>query len=247
MSWHICIPSYKRPAVLARKTLKTLLEGKVPPERITVYVADEAEEIEYRASVPSSIRIVVGVLGLANQRKFIQSQWPVDTRLVFFDDDITAIKQKVGTGLGTVLDIPKLIDEAFAEMEKAGANIWGVYPACNGLFLSNTVATKLCYIIGALYGIKNTEGAELKYGDNQEDKERTLRYWKRDGVVCRLNSFSIRTQFYAPGGMDTPTRKAETKIATQQLVEEFPDLITQVYKEKIGIYDIKFKTSKHPR
>jgi hypothetical protein len=244
MSWQVCIPSYKRAEILTKKTLKTLLQGGVPVDRVTVYVADEGEATEYRARIGGKLpddRIVVGRPGLAAQRQFIQDSWPVGTHLVFIDDDISQIKRLSGTRLERVTDIPEFLDGAFVEMEKAGASIWGVYPAASALYMSHTVNTALCYLIGALYGVRNTRGPTLRYGDNQEDKERTLRYWQRDGVICRLNHVTILTRYYGPGGMDSPTRKADTKAATQQLVDEFPGLITQTYKTKQGIHDIKFK------
>lgn len=244
-SWQVCVPSYKRPAICVKKTLKTLRTGGVPMDRVTVYVADEEEAIAYRAHIPGTLladtQIVVGRPGLAAQRQFIQESWPVGTQLVFIDDDISQIKQLAAERLERVTDIPVLLDSAFATMEKAGAAIWGVYPAASALYMSDTVSTTLCYLIGALYGIRNTRGPTLRYGDNQEDKERTLRYWQRDGVICRLNHVTIMTRYYGPGGMDTPTRKEETEAATLRLVEEFPSLITQTHKVKHGIYDIKFR------
>ena len=243
--WVVCVPSYKRPAILVKKTLKTLRQGGVLADRITVYVASEEEAITYRAHIPGSLlpdsRIVVGVLGLIAQRQFIQEQWPVGQQIVFIDDDISQLKQLVGSRLERVTDIPALLDSAFATMEKAGAAIWGVYPAASALYMSDTVSTTLCYLPGGLYGIRNTRGPTLRYGDNQEDKERTLRYWQRDGVICRLNHVTILTRNYGPGGMDTPTRKEETEAATLRLVEEFPSLITRTHKVKHGIYDLKFK------
>jgi hypothetical protein len=88
------------------------------------------------------------------------------------------------------------------------ANIWGVYPASNARFMKDTVTYTCKYIIGALYGIRNTwdEDRQLQYGDNQEDKERTLRYFELDGQVVRINYVTILTSYYSKGGMESPTR-----------------------------------------
>lgn len=239
--WVVCIPSYKRSELITKKTLKTLLTGGVPADRITVYVANADEETVYKAILKDTVRVVVGVPGLAAQRQFIQDQWPVGQQIVFIDDDISQIKQLQATKLTQVTDISTLFDNAFVEMEKVGANIWGVYPAASALYMSDTTTTTLTYLPGGLFGVKNTRGPTLRYGDNQEDKERSLRYWARDGVICRLNNVTILTRYYGTGGMESPTRKDETKDATQQLVDEFPHLISQCYKAKYGIYDIKFK------
>jgi hypothetical protein len=242
----VCVPTYRRPDVCRRKTLKTLLSGGIPPERITLWVASAEEEAAYRACLTAhkDIRITVGVPGLAAQRAHIQQQFAPGTRLVFMDDDISMVKRLSETTgrLEKVTDLAGLFDRGFQEAEKAGAKIWGVYPAASTLYMSAGVSTDLRYLIGALYGTIVAPGATLRYGDNQEDKERTLRYWKRDGKLVRLNDTTIITRYYAPGGMDTPTRKAETDAATAQLVAEFPDLVRRTWKAKQGIWDLRFRT-----
>lgn len=239
-SWTVCIPSYLRPTICAKKTLKTLLSGGVSEDKIIVFVASTDEEIAYKAA-GITVKIVVGVPGLVAQRQFIQQQFPIGHLIVFMDDDLTQIKRLNDLKLAKVTDIPALFDEAFTEMNRVGANIWGVYPVASALYMSHTITTTPCYICGGLYGICNTIGPTIRYGDNQEDKERTLRYWKRDGVLCRLNYITFLTRNYATGGLDSPTRKIETESATKQLVDEFPCLISQTYKAKHGIWDIKFK------
>jgi hypothetical protein len=244
MEYVVAIPSYKRPNILAKKTLATLQKGGVPADRIHVFVAN-AEEKEAYDSVDKSLygTMTIGVPGLAAQREFIQRHFPKGQYIVFMDDDITAVKKKVENKLVPVENLVALFEEGLTVMKRNKANIWGIYPAANQMFMSDSISTHLTYIIGAFYGIKNTRKRVygLKYGDNQEDKERTLRYWKKDGVVIRFNSITITTAYYAPGGMDSPTRKAETAEYTQKLVDEFPDLLSRIYKEKHGIYDLRFK------
>ncbi|NBV89700.1 MAG: hypothetical protein EBR88_09360, partial [Betaproteobacteria bacterium] len=168
----VCVPTYRRPEVCRRKTLKTLLSGGVPAESITLWVASAEEEAAYRAVI-KDIHISVGVPGLAAQRAHIQSQFAPGTRLVFMDDDISMVKRlSTTTGrLEKVTDLVGLFDRGFQEAEKAGAKIWGVYPAASALYMSAGVSTDLRYLIGALYGIIVAPGATLRYGDNQEDKE----------------------------------------------------------------------------
>jgi hypothetical protein len=238
--WVVCIPSYKRPGILVKKTLKTLRLGGVSADRITVYVADEAEKAAYTAA-GVTVPLVVGVPGLIPQRQFIQEQWPIGQRIVFIDDDISQIKRLAGTRLERVEDVGAVFDLGFAEMEKAGASIWGVYPAASALYMSDDVSTDLKYLIGALYGVRNTRGPTLRHCDSFEDKERTLRYWQRDGVLCRLNHITILTRYFGPGGLDSPDRKARTEAETLAIAAEFPHLVTRTRKAKLGIYDLKFK------
>jgi len=243
MDWVVAIPSYKRPEGVVKKTLHTLLAGGVPASKITVFVANKDEEESYKKHVkPEMAKIVVGKLGLANQRQFIMDYFPKDKLIMFLDDDIGGLKRLQGEHVVDVKDVKGVISEGFAEMKKHGANIWGIYPTANPFYMSDKVTNNLKYIIGAVYGIKNTKNPayRLKFKDNQEDKERTIRYWEKDGVVVRLNYIAPKTAYYAPGGMDNPTRKADTKEYTEKLVKAFPKYLQQVYKPARGIYDLKF-------
>jgi len=245
MDYQVAIPSYRRHAILPVKTLKVLDAAGVPHDRITVFVASHHEADLYRSTCPATIRIVIGVLGLAAQRAFIQNYYTRGQRIVFVDDDIKAVMRlDVGAPTKRLTHgrFTDLVEEGFREAEKAGARIWGVYPAANALFMSNRppITTECAYIIGALYGIVNTDPPVLTHGDNQEDKERTLRYYMADGCVVRLNFWTIQSDYYAPGGMDSATRKAETEAATQKLADEFPHLVKRIHKSVKGYWDLRF-------
>ena len=241
MEYQVAIPSYRRPNDLQKKTYKMLLEGGIPEERITVFVASAHEASLYREALPTA-RIVVGVLGLAAQRAFIHNYYTVGERILFVDDDLQSLRRLAGDKLVLMSDVAGFVEEAFAKMHEVGANIFGIYPASSALYMKNQpeLSTDLRYIIGAFYGIVNRDVPVLMFGDNQEDKERTLRYWKKDKVLLRFNHVTLITKYYAPGGMDSPTRKAETEAATAHLVAEFPGLIKQVHKKLHGYYDVRF-------
>jgi len=61
----ICIPSYKRPIM---KTLVTLKD--YPKDKIKIFVI--SEEYELYKNLNPEYEIIVGVLGVANQRQFNQ-------------------------------------------------------------------------------------------------------------------------------------------------------------------------------
>jgi cellulose synthase/poly-beta-1,6-N-acetylglucosamine synthase-like glycosyltransferase len=50
--WMIAIPSYKRQDTLIEQTLATLKHYKIPPSRITVFVADKEEKKLYEEAIP---------------------------------------------------------------------------------------------------------------------------------------------------------------------------------------------------
>jgi hypothetical protein len=142
--------------------------------------------------------------------------------------------------------LPKLFCSSFSILKKEGSNIWGISATPNPFYMKPGYSTNLKYLIGNFFGIINTKNPayKLKFGDNQEDKERTLRYFLEDKKIVRLNDVSVKTTMYAPGGMMTETRKKETKQGTELLVQTFPEYVTQIYKPSQGIYDIRFKTGK---
>lgn len=238
MDWIITIPSYKRPEQLRKKTLKTLQDGGIDMSRVTVFLANHEEAVAY-GTLP--VNTVVGVPGLAAQRQFIHDHYPVGQLIVMIDDDITAIKRKQGNKTVPVTDITKLFDEAFELM--GDANIWGVYALSKAMFMQDTVTRDCRYIVGALYGIRNTwdDCRKLQFGDNQEDKERTMRYWDADGQVVRLNYICPITKYFGTGGMESTTRKAETEHWTRVLADTWPAHLKRLYKDKCGIWDLRFR------
>jgi hypothetical protein len=238
MDWIIAVPSYKRPDQLRKKTLKCLQDGGIDMSRVAVFLANNEEAAAY-GTLP--VTTVVGVPGLAAQRQFIQDYYPAGQLIVMMDDDITAIKQKQGDKTVPVTDITKLFNDGFELM--GDANIWGVYALSKALFMKETVTRDCRYIVGELYGIRNLrdDSRKLQFGDNQEDKERTLRYWDADGKVVRINYVTISTAYYAKGGMESDTRKAETVHWTQVIADTWPDRVRIVYKTKQDICDLQFK------
>ena len=254
MSWVVAIPSYSRPEVVKKKTLQCLKDGKVPASRIFVFVVKDQLE-GYESIVPKELynKMIVGEKGLVNQRQFINDYFKKGQDIVCMDDDIRALKHlttsdtkdKSKNKIAVVTDLPKFFDMAFKVMKENKANIWGISAVANPFYMSDKVTTDLKYIVGAFYGIHNTKDPAyvLKFGDNQEDKERTARYFKKDGVVVRFGAYAPVTTYYAPGGLDSSTRKAETKAGTEVLMKAFPTYFKQLYKSARGIYDLQFKRS----
>ena len=89
----VAIPSYKRSEIISNNTLRVLQEKGIDPIRINVFVADKEEKQLYSNKVPRDLyhQIVIGRLGLRNQRNFITDYYPENTCLVEFDDDLREI------------------------------------------------------------------------------------------------------------------------------------------------------------
>lgn len=241
----VAIPSYKRAQVLAKKSLKTLIDGKVSPSKIHIFVADKAEEREYLEHVPKTMygKIIVGKLGITNQRNFIKNFFPLNQRIVSIDDDVEGLyRMKSAEKLEKIGNVDKFYKEAFAKLDKEHLFMWGIYPVRNPFFMKNTVTTGLKFIIGAMHGYINRKLKELEpstSADQKEDYEQSILYYKKDGGVVRYNNVTIKTKFKAEGGLGIEeTRMEANKKAAEYLKKQYPDLIT-IFHRKNGMTEVR--------
>ena len=232
MNWVIAIPSYKRSDLIQTKTLATLSRYEIPHEIITIFVATQEEYLEYRSVLPDTLQIVIGKLGLAQQRNFILDWYPVGSHVVCMDDDISAFVERTEEGgIRPLTSLRAVIDKGFAEAVKANCCLWGVYPVPNGFFMRSSVTQDLKFIIGSFWGIINPgssgdRGIHLKFSE-KEDYFRTLICFERDGAVVRLNYVSPVTNYYKTiGGMQSnPNRVRDQKLAVDFLMNRWPSLV----------------------
>ena len=251
LDYQIAIPSYDRAEVCQTKTLATLREMGVDADRVTVFVADEAEKEIYDQQFRGDWRTVVAELGLYRARRFINAYYSEGTRLLSFDDDVQGFFEKQGTKtqsyLGTVSD---LATEGFSQCEAARAKLWGVYPVNNGFFMKDQTVVGLRFIIGAFFG--SFAGDEVFLGkrpqqSSGEDSENTLRSFLLHGKVVRLEYLSLKTNMFAKGGMDTElrtygieNRNDDNTRALLDIAQRYPDL-TRIYRKAGGVTNIRLK------
>ena len=233
MDYIIAIPSYKRSEQISLKTLHVLSESNIPSEKIFIFVANNDEKKLYYKNVDSSLynKIIVGVVGLRNQRNFICDYYDEGTRIVQIDDDIEEIAQMIEGEtkkmhrLNKVVNLNTFFNDAFECCNDNQANLWGVYPVYNAYFMNKKITTDLRYIVGCLFGIINRKIPELKLTLNEkEDFERTILHFNLDSSVIRYNDIVIKTKYYAAGGMlaEDKDRKVEALKNATNLVDRFP-------------------------
>ena len=94
----VAIPSYNREKEIVSKTLTTLLNGGVTKNKIYIFVANKEQEKKYIDAVPKTHyhKIVVGKIGIANQRVFISNYFPVNKYIVSLDDDVEELQKLSG-------------------------------------------------------------------------------------------------------------------------------------------------------
>jgi len=244
----VAIPSYKRQDVLAKKTLKTLKDGGVPKSKIFIFMANEEERANYEKEIPKDLynKLVVGVKGITNQRKFIVKYFPENQYVVSIDDDVERIEKKTGEQtLGKVTNIDKFFKDGYADLKKQGLYIWGIYPVRNPFFMKSKTTTDLKFIIGVLRGFINRKSKDLEpspSAEGKEDYEQSILYFKKDGGVLRYNGVTTKTKFNSAGGLGKD-RFEMNKKAAEYLQKAYPDLVT-IFHRKNGMTEVKLKREK---
>lgn len=261
----IVIPTYNRPELIQVKTLALLHRHKINPNQITLFVANKEQSDLYKEKVPAFLygSIVVGVIGLKNQRNFIMDYYPEGTQIVQMDDDLDKImelvvkrretrktkksmltrKSSVEKSVKPIVDLDGFIRKAFSICKEKKIYLWGVYPLSNARFMTPTMTTDLRFIVGPMWGIINRHRQDLRLTiDEKENAERTLQHWVIDNAVLRFNNIGIETRYYKnKGGMQNEgkNRKEEALKSVYYLHQKYPN-ITKIYLgKKSGVPEIK--------
>jgi len=249
--YQIAIPSYKRENTLPKKTLQVLEKHKIDPAIVTIFVANDEEKEKYYNSLKDTSygsNIVVGVPGIGAVRNFIQKYYPEKTKVVNLDDDLIDIKYRVNEKkLDSVHNLSEQVFErGFNYCEEHGSNLWGIYAAANPYFMKKDLAVGLYYIIGSCWGniIRHDKDLVLEL-DDKEDYERTLQYYKKDGVVCRLDNITVKSNYYTePGGMQVERTSERIHKSAENLVERFPDLCTMYIRKTTGHAELRLRDTR---
>jgi hypothetical protein len=224
MDWIIVIPSYQRAPGLKDKTLALLLRYNIPKEKITIFCANEEEAQIYQETLPE-YKIIVGVPGLHQQRNFISLYYPVGTKIVSLDDDLTALCLLEDGKIIPHPSLLNLIDEGFKQCEYHHYHLWGIAPVCNPFFMKDIIHTDLKFCIGHLYGYINRHlQLKIQYKD---DYEMTLKNAVLDKGVIRFSGVAAKTRLGAAGGLNTSNeQRLQTNIKNiQVLMSEYPGLV----------------------
>jgi hypothetical protein len=247
VDWTVVIPSYNRVDTLKAKTLKVLMDHKIPAEKIHIFVANEEQKDLYEAGLEKGSygKIIVGVKGLPEVRNFIFDYYPKGKALISFDDDVRGFLEyepKAKRKEKKITDLKAMFNRGFLECKKAGARFWGVYPSANGFFMKPTVTTDLKFIIGSFWGCFNPgKDVRITIGNGEkEDYQRTLQFWELDHTIVRLNFYAVQTATYAtPGGLQEGNRLAREKKTVKAMIKRWPKFIRMNPTRKSGYPEIR--------
>ena len=247
VNYVVAIPTYNRSDVITNKTLKTLIEGNVSKNRIYLFVANKAQYKLYEEAVPKSMykEIIIGKIGITNQRKFISRFFPENQYIVSVDDDVEELLLLKGTDkLVKIQNVSDFFEDAYKMLKKEKLFIWGIYPVRNAFFMKPKITTDLRFIIGVLFGYINRHNKKLEPSvDTKEDYELSILYYKMDGGVLRFNNITAKTKFNAEGGLGKDRFERYQKSA-EYLKKKYPDIIT-IFHRGNGMTEVK--VAKLPR
>lgn len=247
LEYKIAIPSYKRPETIKKKTLKVLESHKINPDKITIFVADQDELTKYSKSLENTPykNIVLGVPTIGAQRNFIEKYYPEGTKLMMFDDDVEEVQRKISEQkLGPIDDLEKeIIERGFMECDKVGAKTFGIYAASNAYFMKDRVQTKLCYIIASMFGVIVDHSKDLERVTNHgEDYEYSIRQYIKNGAVCRLDNYTVKSNYYKEdGGLQTIRTKEYVHDSIKKIAELYPEYCTMYIRESTGNAELRLK------
>lgn len=250
--YRIAVPSYERADTVQQRTLGFLTEHNIDRERITVWVANEQQHHDYRQQLGRSWDIRVSAPGLLASRCQYHTEYPEGTPIANMDDDINDLLVSDGKRLRPYRgSLDTFITTAFRTAESNGCRLWGVNGAANAMYLKQQVTIGLRYTIGAFFGsyagdpIFDPTKREL--ASSGEDFETALLAFQRDGAVMRYDGITIKTAYFAPGGIDAELkaagineRHAEHERRLHEIAAAFPGL-AKAYKKAGGVTNLRLK------
>ena len=260
--WSIAIPSYKRHDTLCEKTMSFLLKQLIPMHRVFVFVADENESRIYADCLESATnlkwvvapsftqelhsephpKIVIGEVGISQQRRHISSYFPYGHHIIQMDDDVEGINILCSTGSisnasqricklwqGEWVDI---IEDAGVRMLQTGANIWSISLSHVPWHL-RAVGISTCFgiCVGHCFGVINRkrDDLETEFGSCGDDVERSIRYMLEDHIILRYGMLHAITKFRSgPGGINSEVmnrRKAEEETV-RKMALKWPSIVS---------------------
>lgn len=250
--YQIPIPSYNRIGLLQKATLPMLDKYGCDPKRITIFVANDEQYKIYREALGTKYEIVVAELGLLEVKRFYHNYYDAGTRLFNVQDDIHNIRQKQGNKLidyeGT---IDELVELGFTTAEKFGAEMWGINPTGNAMFMKDHITIGLRFIYGAIYGdyagnpsVVNEHIMELTSG---EDWENTISSFLRTGSLARIEWIAPVSKLFAKGGVDDYLKSIGTDRPTDlethltAIAAYYPDLAS-TYRKAGDVLNLRLKS-----
>jgi hypothetical protein len=255
--FYVAIPTYKRYKQVFEKSIKTLIDGGIDYKKIHIFVANKDEYEKYKSELPENVygKIIIGVLGITNQRNFIVNYFKKGDAVLFLDDDVERIEKLKKDGSGFIemkrktRELNTFICSAFKECRENNIYLWGIYPVRNAFFMKPRPEKTydLRFILGTFYGMIIRHDYDLKLTlREKEDLENTILHYIKDGSVLRFEKVTLKTKFFNPdGGIGAlENRKKVHKKSALYLEKKYTDY-GRIKVRDNGIYEFVLKPNPH--
>jgi hypothetical protein len=250
MNLAFAIPSYRREKEIKEKTLATLSRLEVPSDLITVFVANEEEYKLYSQELDGEVRVVIGRLGIGEQRKFINNYYDEGTRIVSLDDDVKLIRKNDNKVVELDEPLVPLVTKVFDLCDSLSLKFWGIPDTANGFFMKHEWVSGLRGTCGAFFGEYARLSETQSSLSHSEDLEKTLLHYRLFGGILRLNDISVKQKRLAKGGVNAHLGGVKNRFevyreVTDQLIGQYPDLVSSVNPDnpEKGLTKVKLKTT----
>jgi hypothetical protein len=235
MDYVIAIPSYKRYTQLRNKTLAFLEREGFDPNTIYVFVADVDEMKKYKDTLLTCHDVIVGRLGLANQRNFIYDYFPLGQKILMMDDDIEDLL------FLNPRPMKEMVERMWTITEQEKATLWGIYPVSNKYFCKERVVVGQVFCVGCFHGIVNTRDYLPENMSASEDRWFSCRRILADGKTLRYEGCCPKTKYVAKGGLWDYRRTGTNQYDdTIRVTELFPGLC-KLRQKKNGLWDAEMR------
>jgi len=226
----IVIPTYDRYNNF--KTLPFLEKNNIDKNNIYIFVADEEQKNKYTNVIGNEYNIIIGVLGLVNQRTYITNYFDDEEILICMDDDIEDLIHYDN------INFIDWLNDCINYLSESKYGLLSISPSTNPFFHneknkknSNTYNIGNYYCIGAFFILKNDKELLLDNSIILEDLERSLLYKKKYISNIIYNKVLIKTKYFAKGGLSSQRNKNNYLNSVNKLIYEYPSLLKFNYKK----------------
>lgn len=234
----IAIASLNRRNLIGILTLRYLFEQEYPSELIDIFVASNTQQAEYMMYLPRHLygRIIVGSLGLGNQRNFISQYYPENEIYVSMDDDVKRL-----VFMQPNMSFTDFIRFCVGQIDTELVGLMGVMPNTDGRKMKPKITAHLTHILGSFFVIRNHKDIQITTNE-KEDYERSIKYFLRYGKVFRYCMAGVDTDYAkTPGGLQTPGRVDRMRLEVEHLLAAYPDMLKRRIKKDMPDIELNWR------
>lgn len=206
---NIAVPTYKR-----SNSIKTYLylESAGLLEHTTLFVANQEEHDLYKITCPN-VKIVIGEIGIKNQRNFITNYYDEGAIIISMDDDIQCDTHKNDK------PIKEWLSDCIQYLETSTLGLMTFQPTSNSFYCNKGKEFSTGRYLGVgMFHIYKNDKSLLLTCEYTEDYERSIMYLKKYGANIRYGWVYFKTKYWAVGGcQETRTRDTYLKNVNRLL------------------------------